>query len=194
MEKITEEKANKIYDILVSLGGANESERDNFIYYHIESFYGCDEWRFGGKLGFGGKYRSITNRVDCYQEDEDVERIKLIEEIDSALLKIDIIIPTIEEYKKAKEITFSYEKEQIRLFNLKVEAFKIDLTDYFKNNLIDGVIQLKEFELKGDSCGEIIPIEPDLMEEYEGGNNEDIKQLCEKHGVNFRFAFWCYPK
>lgn len=81
-------KANNVYDLLVSIGGAEESERSSFIYFHCTDKYGCDEWRFIGKLGFGGKYRSKTNRVDCYKEDETPERIILIEKLNSELKKI----------------------------------------------------------------------------------------------------------
>ena len=106
------------------------------------------------------------------------------------------MIPTLEEYKKAKEITIAYENEQKRLCNLKVEAFKFDLQEYFDNNLIDGIFRLKEFELrKGDfGNGEIIPTNPSMKENYEGGNNDDIKKLCEKHGVDFSIVYWCYHK
>lgn len=82
---MNKEKLNKVYDLLVSIGGAYEPERDSFIYHHTE---GCSEWRFSGKLGFGGKYRSGYNRVDCYLEDETPERIKLMNELNSELVKI----------------------------------------------------------------------------------------------------------
>lgn len=81
-------KANKVYDLLVSIGGADESDRSNFIYHHCTDKYGCDEWRFSGKLGFGGKYRSKRNRVDCYKEDETPSRIDLINKLNSELEKI----------------------------------------------------------------------------------------------------------
>jgi len=85
---MTKEKANKIYGLLVSIGGAIETDRYNFIYHHTESKYVCSEWRFCGKLGFGGKYRSGYNRVDCYREDETPERIKIIEELNKELSKL----------------------------------------------------------------------------------------------------------
>lgn len=85
MEK---EKAHKIYDLLVSIGGASESERDSFVYHHTKSKDVCDEWRFSGKLGFGGKYRSLRNRVDCYLEDETPERIQLMEQLNNELSQI----------------------------------------------------------------------------------------------------------
>lgn len=106
------------------------------------------------------------------------------------------MIPTLEEYIKAKEIIIAYENEQNRLYNLKVEAFKADLQEYFNKNLIDGIFRLKKFELRrGDfGNGEIIPIVPPMEENYNGGNNDDIKKLCEKWGVDFKIAYWCYHK
>ena len=85
---MTKEKANKVYDLLVSVGGACESDRDNFVYHHAEYKHECREWRFVGKLGFGGKYWSDDNEVNCYIEDETPERIKLINELNDALSKI----------------------------------------------------------------------------------------------------------
>jgi len=67
---ISKDKANKVYDLLVSIGGASEDERGSFVYHHCEYKYGCTEWRFMGKLGFGGKYRSTWNGVTYYPEDE----------------------------------------------------------------------------------------------------------------------------
>jgi molybdopterin biosynthesis enzyme len=47
--KMTTDKANKIYDLLVSIGGAPESDRNDFIYQHCESEYETVEYRFCGK-------------------------------------------------------------------------------------------------------------------------------------------------
>lgn len=81
-------KANNVYDLLVSIGGAFESHRSDFIYHHCTNKDGCDEYRFMGKLGCGGKYRSKTNTVDCYTEDEIPSRIMLIEKLNSELKKL----------------------------------------------------------------------------------------------------------
>lgn len=86
MGTITEEKANKVYDILVSLGSAREDERGSFVYNQINGE--CSEWRFCGNLGFGGKYRAYRNTVDCYKEDLTEERIIIIDKINSELSKI----------------------------------------------------------------------------------------------------------
>jgi hypothetical protein len=101
------------------------------------------------------------------------------------------MIPTTEEYNKAKDIVISYENEQRRLYEIKVDAFKKELAEYFSNNLIDGIFTLKEFELRNN---EIIPINPCMEENYEGGNNDDIEKICQKHGVNFSIVYWCYHK
>ncbi len=82
------EKANKVYDLLVSIGGADEPERTSFIYHHCESKHKCDEWRFSGKLGFGGKYWRDTNSVGCYKEDETNSRMKIINELNDKLKSI----------------------------------------------------------------------------------------------------------
>lgn len=84
MINMDKEIANKVYDVLVSIGGATESYRDSFIHHHTPP-NSCDEWRFGGKLGFGGKYRSRYNTVDCYSEDETTERKNLIKKLNEAL-------------------------------------------------------------------------------------------------------------
>ena len=56
------------------------------------------------------------------------------------------MIPTAEEYNKAKEIVIAYENEQNRLYEIKIESFRKDLQEYFNNNLIDGSFRLKEFK------------------------------------------------
>lgn len=100
-------------------------------------------------------------------------------------------IPTIEEYQKANEIVNKYENEQKRLYNIKIEKFKNDLQEYFDNNLIDGGFKLKKFELRGEN---IIPINPCMEENYNGGNNDAIEKLCQKHKVKFSIIYWCYHK
>lgn len=61
-----------VYKILMEYAGAyngnNDFETYSFVSAHIQEDP-CIEWRFQGKLGFGGKYRSRRNTVDCYPED-----------------------------------------------------------------------------------------------------------------------------
>ena len=83
---MTTEKANKIYDVLVSEGGASEFMRDAFVYaYKLDEI---TEWRFSGNLGFGGKYWSQDNSVNYYSEDETKERDILVEKINKLLSDI----------------------------------------------------------------------------------------------------------
>ena len=86
---MTSDKANKVYDILVEKGGASNHMRDAFVsYYTIEDTTCWDEWRFSGKLGYGGKYRGNKNKIDCYVEDETPETLALIYEINKLLKAI----------------------------------------------------------------------------------------------------------
>jgi len=75
---------NKVYDILVNMGGAIEKERGDFLYAFINDEYPTTEWRFGGLLGGGGKYRS-RNVVTCYSESETPERLELMKDMNLAL-------------------------------------------------------------------------------------------------------------
>lgn len=82
---MTIEKANKIFDLLVSIGGASEYIRDSFIYEFTED--SCNEFRFIGNLGFGGKYWQ-KGYVTCYKEDETPERKNIIEKLNSEIKKV----------------------------------------------------------------------------------------------------------
>lgn len=53
----------------------------------------CNEYRFCGALGFGGKFRNNGNNnntpyVDCYQEDETPERRAMIERANKRLTEL----------------------------------------------------------------------------------------------------------
>ena len=78
---------NSVYDALVKIGGASESMRENFILCHQHNI-GCEEYRFMGELGFGGKYWSRTNRVTCHSGDETPKRLAIIRELNDALAKL----------------------------------------------------------------------------------------------------------
>ena len=82
---LNEERANKIYDLLVSIGGAVERDREYFIHTFCKDETGCTEWRFIGYLGFGGKYRNPSNKVTCYSEDENPKRLDIIAKLNEKL-------------------------------------------------------------------------------------------------------------
>lgn len=85
---LDKETANEIYDILVVIAGASESWRENFVYHQTNGV--ISEYRFPGRLGFGGKFwRNMGIRedgtwgerwyVNQYSEDETLESLDIIE-------------------------------------------------------------------------------------------------------------------
>lgn len=105
-------------------------------------------------------------------------------------------IPTKDEYLEAKKITDAYEAEQKRLFDIRVEAFRLDLVEYFKKNTVSQN-QIKSFELRPGTLGDqfnIVPMDPPIEEDYEGENDEDIKLLAKKHNIKASFVCWMYHK
>lgn len=78
---------NEVYSVLVAYGRASEYMRENFVFCHIsKQEYPCDEYRFGGVFGIGGKYRRLTNTIDYYQEDA-TKQLDKLEKIINARLK-----------------------------------------------------------------------------------------------------------
>lgn len=88
--KIPVIQANQIFDILVKECGASEYWRNNFVHIHSEPHGRCQEYRFQGSLGFGGKFRNRENRwfVDCYKEDETPERLETIKRTNDLLKQL----------------------------------------------------------------------------------------------------------
>jgi len=76
-----------VFDVLVREAGAMPTMRHAFICANmgIPHDTPCDEWRFQGSLGFGGKYWRKENRVTCYPEDETQERLETITATNAAL-------------------------------------------------------------------------------------------------------------
>lgn len=85
---LTQDFAKSVYAILVE-AGAEPQWLDNFLHH----FTGDDppsEWRFCGKLGFGGKlryrdYEEPPLHVDCYPEDNTKQRQTVIDDTNSKL-------------------------------------------------------------------------------------------------------------
>lgn len=70
-----------VWDVLMELAGATEDWRADFVRHATRLPMGDLEYRFGGKLGFGGKVRSRSDgtwSVDCYPEDETPERRAIV--------------------------------------------------------------------------------------------------------------------
>lgn len=88
---MTEERANRVYDVLVRLAGARDDDDDRLMFVHIQTREWCTEYRFMGSLGFGGKFWRTPDgfgerwRIDCYREDETPGRRRIIDETNEAL-------------------------------------------------------------------------------------------------------------
>lgn len=93
---ITEEVANKIYDILIEHAGCydptknghEDHSRWQFVHYATEGTW--TEFRFGGPLGFGGKVWNCNGHwyVTCYREDEKAVQKRIIRKTNEALDKL----------------------------------------------------------------------------------------------------------
>ena len=87
------EAAGEVYDLLVSIGGADGDSRESFALYTGEKYdWNCSEWRFQGHFGFGGKFRTRRDGksprdwyVDYYPEDDTLERAGLLKILNNKL-------------------------------------------------------------------------------------------------------------
>lgn len=79
----------KAYGILVAHAGAPSREQ-----YMVDTFVDAFttrplamEWRFGGNLGFGGKFWRNDHRyyVSCYPEDRNAKRDRIIKKVNELL-------------------------------------------------------------------------------------------------------------
>lgn len=93
----TEEEADRIYTVLVEICGAYDDRwtRGSFVMHVQRPTF--TEWRFGGKLGFGGKFWINAGKwyVNYYQEDETPEMVQIVKEANARLASIleDKILP-----------------------------------------------------------------------------------------------------
>lgn len=76
---LTENQAKQVWDILVDVCGAENDDQSGQSFVHHAIMNNRLEFRFQGKLGFGGKiYVEEPPRVSCYQEDNTPERADMI--------------------------------------------------------------------------------------------------------------------
>jgi hypothetical protein len=83
----------EVYDLLVKEVGAIDrpDQKTGFVGSFTESRYDHHEWRFGGRLGFGGKFWRSPYRlgcpfyVNCYQEDSTPEREGVVARANEAI-------------------------------------------------------------------------------------------------------------
>lgn len=82
---------SKVFTILIRHCGAREADREVFIYHMNREPYPI-EYRFCGKLGFGGKFWRSPDRlyVNCYPEHLDKERSTMIESANAELRTLNL--------------------------------------------------------------------------------------------------------
>jgi hypothetical protein len=78
---------DRVYDLLVYVGGASERERETFISMQMAD-RPCSEYRFQGIFGFGGKYWHKENCVTCSTEDEVPTSLHAVECLNDALARL----------------------------------------------------------------------------------------------------------
>lgn len=100
---LSEKLANDVYDILVEVCGACESMRQAFVYTETHEL--CSEYRFCGRMGFGGKFWNANDRlyVNCYSEDETPQRRAMIAEANKRLAALNRCVITLEMPAEAAE-------------------------------------------------------------------------------------------
>ena len=94
---ITEEMANKVWDVLIEHAGASSHDADRLAF--VISSVGEDrlpEYRFQGALGFGGKVYLRDRRgweVYYYPEDRSQKRDAIVSRTNAALFAIPTDLP-----------------------------------------------------------------------------------------------------
>lgn len=91
-DPIPAENAQKIWRVLVEECGCRDApdNRDSFVRYLAADNGFGHEWRFQGKLGFGGKFYNdhFAWRVGCYSEHRTPERDEMIRRADERLTEL----------------------------------------------------------------------------------------------------------
>jgi hypothetical protein len=89
-QRLSPETAAAIYDVLIHHAKANVGDREHFVYAQSTDGSVIREWRFGGVLGWGGKFRNVHDKwyVDAYQENETAEVRLFIARTNLALLEL----------------------------------------------------------------------------------------------------------
>ena len=86
---------HRAWDVLVQHAGAHDPhghQRENFVRAACqrEKMHRLTEYRFGGSLGFGGKFWRAGGKlyVSCYAEDRDIERNAVEKKVNAILAEL----------------------------------------------------------------------------------------------------------
>jgi hypothetical protein len=91
-----EDLYQRVWDVLVHYAGAFEDDQMRQRRYFVlaamerDKFRKMTEYRFSGKLGFGGKLWRAEGKlfVNCYREDRDPKRNAIIERVNAVLAEL----------------------------------------------------------------------------------------------------------
>lgn len=122
-----------------------------------------------------------------------VANLQLIESLRN---EIDDINTNKVEYSEVLKVVKEYDEKQQKILDENIRLFKLELIKYFEDNLIAGR-KIFSFSLQssfGSNNFDIIPTKPSLEECYDGENNEDIKNIADKHNIKASFVYWMYHK
>jgi hypothetical protein len=93
--KLTPQQADAAYTVLVLHAGANDdaADREAFVCHVAHPLRPCEEYRFCGALGWGGKFRNNGNNqgvpyVDFYREHETEQRVEIARNANLALREL----------------------------------------------------------------------------------------------------------
>jgi hypothetical protein len=82
----------EVWDLLVREAGASKREQDrqNFVYDYCQVEYPVTEYRFMGKIGFGGKFWRNAGEfyISCYREEETPEKTALIRKVNEGIKEL----------------------------------------------------------------------------------------------------------
>lgn len=84
----------RVWDILVENAGAPKGphDREGFVLACLDThrYRILTEYRFGGKLGFGGKFWRYNGRlyINCYPEDLNPAREAILEKVNQMLAEV----------------------------------------------------------------------------------------------------------
>lgn len=78
-------EAARVFQVLVDIAGASNNDWLSFQRFMEEK---GSEFRFCGALGFGGKYWRERNAVTCYREDENKQRVAIMNKTNIALSEL----------------------------------------------------------------------------------------------------------
>lgn len=89
LSSFTKEQSDVVYSALIQYAGARDAElsRTQFVTEFLKT-KPTSEYRIGGQLGSGGKFRFPAMTVDCYPEDASPSRLAILAACNAELARL----------------------------------------------------------------------------------------------------------